>query len=97
VSDHLPAALVFAVTCLVGNAAFGQDAVDVFYRGKTVTITVGSAVGGGYDSYARLLGRHIGRHIPGTPTVIVQNMPGAGSNKAASQRAEAARTIAGVG
>jgi tripartite-type tricarboxylate transporter receptor subunit TctC len=84
VSDRLPVALVFAAACLAANAALGQNAVEAFYRGRTVTITVGSAVGGGYDSYARLLGRHIGRHIPGNPTIVVQNMPGAGSNKAAS-------------
>jgi tripartite-type tricarboxylate transporter receptor subunit TctC len=45
---------------------------------------VGSAVGGGFDAYARLVGRHLGRFIPGNPTVVVQNIPGAGSNKAAS-------------
>jgi tripartite-type tricarboxylate transporter receptor subunit TctC len=45
---------------------------------------VGSAVGGGFDTYARLVGRHLGRFIPGNPTIIVQNIPGAGSNKAAS-------------
>ena len=47
-------------------------------------ITVGSAVGGGFDGYARLVGRHFGKHIPGNPTVVVQNIPGSGSNKAAS-------------
>jgi tripartite-type tricarboxylate transporter receptor subunit TctC len=52
---------------------------DDFYRGKTVTIVVGSAVGGAYDQYGRALARHIGRHIPGNPTVVAQNMPGAGS------------------
>jgi tripartite-type tricarboxylate transporter receptor subunit TctC len=56
--------------------------VEEFYRGKTVTILVGFTAGGGYDVYARLLGRHIGRHIPGNPSVVVQNMPGAGSLKA---------------
>jgi tripartite-type tricarboxylate transporter receptor subunit TctC len=56
--------------------------VEEFYRGKTVTILVGFTAGGGYDVYARLLGRHIGRHIPGNPAVVVQNMPGAGSLKA---------------
>ena len=61
-----------------------QNAVEAFYRGRTVTIVVGSAVGGGFDAYARLVGRHLGRFIPGNPTVIVQNIPGAGSNKAAS-------------
>src|SRR5712671_4736241 len=54
-------------------------AQDGFYRGKTVTIVVGYSAGGGYDQYARLVARHLGRHIPGQPTVIVQNMPGAAS------------------
>ncbi|MDB5651083.1 MAG: tripartite tricarboxylate transporter family receptor [Hyphomicrobiales bacterium] len=48
-----------------------------FYRGKTVSIVVGYAPGGGYDIYSRLLSRHLSAHIPGKPTVIVQNMPGA--------------------
>jgi tripartite-type tricarboxylate transporter receptor subunit TctC len=77
-------ALVIAAAFVTANAALGQDAVETFYRGKTVTIVVGSAVGGGFDAYARLVGRHLGRHIPGNPTVVVQNIPGAGSNKAAS-------------
>ena len=51
------------------------EPVEDFYRGKTVNILVGFSAGGGYDLYARLLGRHIGRHIPGNPTVTVQNMP----------------------
>src|SRR6185503_18120987 len=58
------------------------DAVSDFYRGKTVTLIVGYGPGGGYDVYARLVGRHLGRHIPGQPTVVVQNMPGAGSMRA---------------
>ena len=70
------AALAFA------TPARGQTAEE-FYRGKTVTILVGFTAGGGYDLYARLLGRHISRHIPGNPAVVVQNMPGAGSMKAA--------------
>ena len=56
-------------------SAFAQD----FYAGKQVTIIVGSGVGGGYDLYTRLVARHWGRHIPGSPTFVVQNMPGAGS------------------
>lgn len=52
---------------------------DDFYKGKTFTIVVGFTPGGGYDTYARNLARHIGKHIPGDPTVIVQNMPSAGS------------------
>jgi tripartite-type tricarboxylate transporter receptor subunit TctC len=83
-SYRLPCAVVFAAACLAASAAPAQDAVEAFYRGKTVTITVGSAVGGGFDAYARVVGRHLGRHIPGNPTVVVQNIPGAGSNKAAS-------------
>ena len=51
-----------------------------YWRGRTVTIVVGTTAGGGYDAYARMLGRFMGRHIPGNPTVVVQNMPGAASN-----------------
>jgi tripartite-type tricarboxylate transporter receptor subunit TctC len=76
------AALAVALCCLNG-VAVAQTSVEQFYRGKTVNIVVGSDVGGGYDAYARLVGRHLGRHIPGNPTVVVQNMPGAGSNRAA--------------
>jgi tripartite-type tricarboxylate transporter receptor subunit TctC len=53
-----------------------------FYKGKTIQMVVGSDPGGGYDIYARLLSRHIVRHIPGNPTIVVQNMPGAASLKA---------------
>jgi tripartite-type tricarboxylate transporter receptor subunit TctC len=52
---------------------------DDFYQGKTLTLVVGYSPGGGYDINARLIARHIGRHIPGTPMVVVVNMPGAGS------------------
>jgi tripartite-type tricarboxylate transporter receptor subunit TctC len=58
------------------------QSVEEFYRGKTVNILVGFTAGGGYDLYARVLGRHLGRNIPGNPQVVVQNMPGAGSLKA---------------
>jgi tripartite-type tricarboxylate transporter receptor subunit TctC len=60
-------------------------ALEEFYRGKTVRVIVGSAPGGGYDTYARAVARHIGKHIPGNPNVIVENVPGAGSLKAANQ------------
>jgi len=70
------------VVALLLAASARAQSVEDFYRGKTVTILVGFTAGGGYDLYARLLGRHIGRHIPGNPTVVVQNMPGAGSLKA---------------
>lgn len=55
-----------------------------FFRGKTVRIVVGYSPGGGFDTFARLLARYLGRHIPGEPSVIVQNMPGAGSLVAAN-------------
>jgi tripartite-type tricarboxylate transporter receptor subunit TctC len=54
-----------------------------YYAGKTIEILVGAPPGGGYDIYARAVARHFGRHIPGTPTIVVKNMPGAGSAKAA--------------
>src|ERR1043166_5060268 len=60
------------------------DAVSDFYTGKAVNLVIGYAPGGGYDLYARTLARHIGQHIPGKPTIVVQNMPGAGSIKAAN-------------
>ena len=53
-----------------------------FYRGKTITIVIGYSAGGGYDIFARLLAHHLGRHVPGNPAVVPQNMPGAGSRKA---------------
>jgi|SRR6266545_154906 len=71
--------LVFAMLAGAFAAASPATAQDAFYRGRTVTIVVGYSAGGGYDQYARLVARHIGRHIPGQPTVIVQNMPGAAS------------------
>ena len=58
--------------------ASAQSPAD-FYKGKTVTVYVGYSPGGGYDTYARTVARHIGKHIPGQPTVIVKNRPGAGS------------------
>jgi tripartite-type tricarboxylate transporter receptor subunit TctC len=64
--------------------AHAQDAVAQFYKGKQVRIVVGTGAGGGYDAYSRLIARHMYRHIPGNPTVIVANMPGAGSNTAAN-------------
>ena len=80
-----------AVALLLTSAAAADDkAVVEFYGKRTVTIAVGFSPGGNYDLYARLVGRHIGRHIPGNPTVIVQNMPGAGSRRLAN-------TLANVG
>jgi len=72
-------------------AAVPADAQSKFYEGKTVRIVVGFSAGGGYDTYARAIGRHIGRHLPGKPTVIVENMPGAGSLIAANYLGKVAK------
>lgn len=60
-------------------AAADDKAAADFYRGKTVKIIVGFSAGGGYDAYSRLIGRHLHKHIPGNPSIIVENMAGAGS------------------
>src|SRR6478672_4821041 len=53
-------------------------AQDGYYKGKTIRIIVGAAAGGGYDTYSRTIARHFGKHIPGNPVLVVENMPGAG-------------------
>jgi tripartite-type tricarboxylate transporter receptor subunit TctC len=73
---------ILALAAFAG-AARAQDPAS-FYKGKAVTLLVGYGPGGGYDVYARLLARVIGKYIPGNPTVITQNMPGAGSLRAAN-------------
>lgn len=77
-------ALVTLLVLAACGAAAAQNGVEAFYRGKTVTIVVGSSPGGGYDLYARLIARHLGRHLPGNPNVFVSNMPGAASNVTAA-------------
>jgi tripartite-type tricarboxylate transporter receptor subunit TctC len=69
---------VTAAAAILTHAA-GATAASDFYRGKTISIIVGSAPGGAYDAYARLIARHYGEHIPGSPGVIVRNLPGAAS------------------
>ena len=67
--------------CIVASACLPQAKADVvaeFYRGRTVTLVVSSNAAGGYDTFARAVARYIGKHIPGNPTLIVRNMPGAG-------------------
>lgn len=82
------ASAVLASTCLAGPA-LADNAAD-FYKGKTITIYVGLSAGGGYDTNARLVGRHIGKYIPGNPTVVIRNMPGAGGLVMANHVANAA-------
>jgi len=71
-------------THIILAAAAAFSAMADFYKGKTVTFVVGYSPGGGYDTYSRLLGNSLGKHIPGKPDVIVTNMPGGGSMKAAN-------------
>ena len=71
------AAIALAWLALVTAVARADD-VAAFYKGNTLRIMVGTAPGGGYDLFARIVARHLGGHIPGEPTVIVQNMPAAG-------------------
>jgi tripartite-type tricarboxylate transporter receptor subunit TctC len=68
--------------CALRTAA-AQGTPEQFYHGRIVNLVIGAHVGGANDSYARLLARHIARYIPGNPTIVPQNMPGAGGNKAA--------------
>jgi tripartite-type tricarboxylate transporter receptor subunit TctC len=72
---------LIAIVLALAAPAHAQS-LEEFYRNRTITILVGFTAGGGYDLYARLLGRHMGRHVPGNPAIMVQNMPGAGSLKA---------------
>lgn len=70
--------LLLAALMLTGAPATADEVAD-FYRGKTVTMFIGYPAGGGYDLYARIIARHMGRHIPGNPQFVSQNMPGASS------------------
>jgi tripartite-type tricarboxylate transporter receptor subunit TctC len=71
-------ALQFLLLAFVFGPAPAAQAADDFYKGKTIALVVANAAGGGYDLYARLLARHMGRHIPGEPSFIVKYQPGAG-------------------
>ena len=70
--------LLLSLLMLCAAPASAQDDVAAFYRGKQLRMIVGSAVGGGYDLFARIVARHIVNHIPGHPHMIVQNQPAAG-------------------
>jgi tripartite-type tricarboxylate transporter receptor subunit TctC len=77
-------AIAFLLSLFLALSAARADEVADFYRGRQIDLIVGFGPGGGYDIYARLLARYIGKYIPGNPTVVVQNMPGAGSLRAAN-------------
>ena len=74
---------------LASSAAVAQSG-DKFYEGKTIRIIVALGTGGDYDNYARIAARHLGKYIPGSPTIVVQNMPGAGGLLAANHLANVA-------
>jgi len=78
--------LWFAIAAWLAGTqiAYAQDTVAAFYKGRQVNLIVGYGPGGGYDLTARLVARHIGRFLPGNPTIVVQNMAGAGSLRAAN-------------
>jgi tripartite-type tricarboxylate transporter receptor subunit TctC len=76
---HFTASVLVAIAAIVAATPVPAQSPASFYEGRTINIVVGFSPGGGYDRYARLLARHIGKYIPGKPSVVVQNMPGAGS------------------
>jgi tripartite-type tricarboxylate transporter receptor subunit TctC len=80
------AAIAILTTVSIAHAQTPAE----FYKGKTVELYIGYSVGGGYDLYARVLARHIGKHIPGNPTVVAKNMEGAGSLRLANWLAKVA-------
>ena len=71
--------LALSTIAILLAAGSGGAQAQSFYEGKTVRLVVGFAPGGGFDTYARVISRHMGRHIPGNPTIVVENMTGAGS------------------
>jgi tripartite-type tricarboxylate transporter receptor subunit TctC len=79
----LCAAILMAATLGSGRTV-AQDSTAQFFKGRQITVIVGSSAGGGYDIYARLLARHMPKYIPGNPGMVVTNMAGAGSNTAAA-------------
>lgn len=80
---RLLAATLTPALLALASGAYAQSVED-FYKGKKLDIVIGFTVGGGYDAYARLLGRRLGEHIPGKPTIVPRNMTGAGSRIAAA-------------
>lgn len=76
-------------TCLGASLLLGcgsgtghADDIQSFYSGRTISVVIGTSAGGGYDLYARVLAKYLGKHIPGNPTIVPQNMPGAGTLRA---------------
>src|ERR1043166_3317852 len=82
--QHVSWVVVVSIAMLPVGRASAQDSAAQFFKGKQITVIVGSSAGGGYDIYARLLARHMSKHIPGNPVMVTTNMPGAASIAAAA-------------
>lgn len=83
--------LAFSLASIFATQSASIFAQDNYYKGKTIRLIVGLAPGGGFDTYSRVIARHIGKHIPGNPTTVVDNMPGAASLLAANYVYKAAK------
>jgi tripartite-type tricarboxylate transporter receptor subunit TctC len=83
-SAHRPCRTITLAVAALLVACCSVAAQEPFYKGKTISLIIGSNASGGYDGYGRLLGRHLSKHIPGTPNIVPQNMPGANGVRAAS-------------
>src|SRR5438270_717052 len=89
-APRISAVGITAAMLLLPTAPAGAQSPAEFYKGKTVELYIAYSVGGGYDLYARLLARHLGKHIPGNPTVVPKNMEGAGGLRLANWLYQAA-------
>jgi tripartite-type tricarboxylate transporter receptor subunit TctC len=87
---RVAAALLFAAVVVAATAATAESQPK-FFEGKTIRIVVGFTAGGGFDTYSRAIARHLGKHVPGRPTVAVENMPGAASLIAANHAYKVAK------
>lgn len=83
--------LLLYICVIAGGVPAAAHGQSNFYEGKTIRLIVGFTAGGGYDAYTRTIGRHMGKHIPGNPAIIVENMPGAGSMISANYIYKAAK------
>jgi len=84
VLGRIAAGAALLVCSWAAPATADDEAVARFYKGRTIQLYIGYSAGGGYDIYARVLARHLTDHIPGNPTIVPQNMPGAGSLRLAN-------------
>src|SRR5512134_2577773 len=80
----IKSALIFILSAAIQTAFLDKTKAQDIYKDKTLTFIVGYSPGGTYDQYARLMARHIGKYLPGNPTRVVENMPGAGGIIAAN-------------